>query len=134
MCSRGLVRSPILLGLSKIAKGTAAFGTNPAVNDTITVNGVVITFVASGATGNQVNIGANAAATALALYTFLSGATTNPSLNIGRYGMDAVGQTVLVYAGAAAGFTLTKSSSAITVSAPTAIELYDWAAVERRDL
>ncbi|MGO8792929.1 MAG: hypothetical protein ACLQVL_36840 [Terriglobia bacterium] len=67
-------------------------GTNPANGVTINLPGVsaatTITFVTSGATGNQVNIGANATATATALYTFLSGSSdsnlvkatyTNPS-------------------------------------------------------
>ena len=52
---------------------------NPAANDTVTLNGCVITFVASGAIGNQVNIRGSAAATAAALYTMLN-ASTNPDL------------------------------------------------------
>jgi hypothetical protein len=46
--------------------------TNPVASDTITINGVVITFVASGATGNQINIGASAALTAAAINTFIN--------------------------------------------------------------
>jgi flagellin len=38
------------------AAGTDSIGTNFAAADTITVNGTVITFVAAGATGNQLNI------------------------------------------------------------------------------
>lgn len=41
------------------AAGTNSLSSSFAVNDTITVNGTPITFVASGATGNQVNIGDN---------------------------------------------------------------------------
>jgi len=36
--------------------GSDSIGTNFAAGDTITVNGTVVTFVASGATGNQLNI------------------------------------------------------------------------------
>src|SRR6201991_4679251 len=36
--------------------GTDSIGANFAVNDTITINGTVVTFVASGATGNQLNV------------------------------------------------------------------------------
>jgi hypothetical protein len=45
---------------------------NPRNGDTVTINGTAVTFVTSGATGNQVNIGANAAATATALCTMLN--------------------------------------------------------------
>jgi flagellar hook protein FlgE len=38
------------------AAGSDSISANFAVNDTITVNGTVLTFVASGATGNQLNI------------------------------------------------------------------------------
>jgi hypothetical protein len=48
---------------------------NPANNDTVTINGTIVTFVTSGATGNRVNIGPNAAATATALYATLNAST-----------------------------------------------------------
>ena len=38
------------------AAGTDSLGTNFAIGDTITVNGTPITFVAAGATGNQLNV------------------------------------------------------------------------------
>ncbi|WP_407146242.1 hypothetical protein [Bradyrhizobium sp. ORS 86] len=45
------------------ASGTASFSANPAANDTLTIAGSAVTFVASGATGLQVNIGASLAVT-----------------------------------------------------------------------
>jgi hypothetical protein len=45
---------------------------NPRNGDTVTINGTIVTFVTSGATGNQVNIGTDAAATATALCTMLN--------------------------------------------------------------
>jgi hypothetical protein len=45
---------------------------NPSASDTVTVNGTAVTFVASGASGNQVNIGVSAAATATSLFNFLN--------------------------------------------------------------
>jgi len=55
---------------------------NPAVSDTLKISGTTITFVASGATGLQVNIGANAAATAVSLNAMLSASSdTNLLLN-----------------------------------------------------
>jgi hypothetical protein len=52
---------------------TIQIGANPTAGQTLTINGTVITFVASGATGNQVNIGAAASNTASNLLTFLQG-------------------------------------------------------------
>jgi hypothetical protein len=46
---------------------------NPDNNDTVTINGTIVTFVSSDAGGNKVRIGANVAATATALYTMLNG-------------------------------------------------------------
>jgi hypothetical protein len=54
---------------------------NPANNDTVTINGTTVTFVSSDAGGNKVRIGANAAATAAALYTMLNGSQDR---NLGR--------------------------------------------------
>lgn len=74
---------------------------NPVNNDTVTINGTVITFVTSGATGNKVNIGANATATAKALYTMLKESTdknlkhsqpyANPSANVVELAYQAFG-------------------------------------------
>ena len=55
------------------AAGSIAFTGQPTANQTITLNGTVITFVASGATGSQVNIGGSLTATLAALLTFLQG-------------------------------------------------------------
>lgn len=49
------------------ATGTLTVVTNPAATETIAVAGTVFTFVASGATGNQINIGVDANATAAAI-------------------------------------------------------------------
>jgi hypothetical protein len=56
------------------ASGTVTIATNPAANSTIVINGVTITFVASGAVAanSQVLIGATAAATATNLGAFLN--------------------------------------------------------------
>ena len=54
---------------------SVTLASNPANNDTVTINGTQVKFVTSGATGNQVNIGASAGATATALETMLNAAT-----------------------------------------------------------
>lgn len=75
---------------TNVGSNTITIGTNPAVGDTITVNGVPITFIVNGGTpvGNQVALGTTATLTATALYTFLAASTiaaiatatyTNPS-------------------------------------------------------
>ena len=53
------------------ATDAITFTTNPAAGQTITLNGTTVTFVASGATGNQVNIGASLSATLTSLLTLL---------------------------------------------------------------
>lgn len=61
------------------AKGDFYFSALPAVNSTITLNGTAWTFVASGATGNQTNIGASVSATVTALATNLN-ASASPEV------------------------------------------------------
>ena len=74
---------------------------NPANSDTVTVNGTVVTFVSSGASGNEVNIGASATATATALYSMLNASSdanlsksqpyTNPSAGTVDFAYQASG-------------------------------------------
>lgn len=60
-------------GVGTTSKGNVSVKPgNLSVNDTITLNGVAITAVASGATGNQINIGASEALTAANLNTFIN--------------------------------------------------------------
>lgn len=54
------------------ATGSITFAYNPSVGDTITLNGSEVTFVASGATGLECNIGATRAATLSNLQTMLN--------------------------------------------------------------
>lgn len=69
------------------ARGTATFNTNPVASDTITINGVVITF------GTTVTIGSTVAATVTNLVTFLN-ASTNPSLSVATY--DQAGNQLVI--------------------------------------
>lgn len=54
------------------ATGTTVFSAQPAVDSTITINGTAFTFKASGASGNQINIGADLAATLIAIRAALN--------------------------------------------------------------
>ena len=94
---------------------TVTIGTNPAANDTITVNGTLVTFVASGATGNQVNIGGSTTLTATALYTFLA---ASADVNIVKSTWTNPSNGVVVGTAKAAGFV-----PAATTSVPAKITL-----------
>jgi Protein of unknown function (DUF3383) len=102
------------------AIGSASFSGQPAANDTLTIDGVAVTFVSSGPTGNQVLIGATLAATLNNLQTFLNAQITGNLALMTYY----VTGTVLYIVSKATGttgnaYTLAKSSTAITVSGAT---------------
>lgn len=88
--------------------------------DTLTVNGTAITFVAVTPSGNQVLVGPTVAATAANLQQFLA-ASTNVNIDDATYETDGTETTVTAVAAGTAGnsFTLTKSSSHITLSGAT---------------
>jgi hypothetical protein len=68
--------------------GTLTFAAQPAANDTVTINGVVITFVAAAPAGAQVQIGGNFAGTAQNLAAYIN---ANPdTLDVGSTGSNAV--------------------------------------------
>lgn len=99
------------------ASGTILLTGVGTASDTVTVNGTVITLVASGPTGNQVLIGGTAAITAANLWTFL---VNSRDVNIvkGTYTLSGATITCTYYEVGTVGngFTLTKSSTAITLS------------------
>ena len=75
------------------ASGTVTFAGNPADNDTLTLNGVAITFKSASPTGNQVLIGSTKEATAANLQAFLN-ATANVSLTVADY--ETVGAVLTI--------------------------------------
>lgn len=102
------------------AIGSATFSANPAASDTLTVDGTAITFVATGATGNQVNIGATLSATLTSLAALINGSTDVNLVKVTAY----VAGSVLYLVSKATGttgdvYTLAKTSTAITVSGAT---------------
>lgn len=99
------------------ATGTVTFTTNAAANDTVVINGTTITFVASGATGNQVNIGATSDDTASALQTFLAAsADTNIAKMTYTVATNVVTCTSVLYGTVGNSYTLAKTGTHITVS------------------
>jgi hypothetical protein len=102
------------------ASGSITF-TGPGSNlDTVTVGGTVITLVTGTPTGNQVQIGGSASATAGNLFAFLS---ASADVNIAKcsYSLNGavVGVTYKLVGTAGNAFTLAKSSTAITLSGAT---------------
>ena len=84
------------------AAATDSLATNFAAGDTITVNGTPITFVASGATGNQLNV-TDSVQTLLQKIDSITG-TTNPS--------TVSGGAITLHGGDGADLTVTSSNTA----------------------
>ncbi len=99
------------------ATGQAVFGGVGTALDTITINGTVITFVASSPGALQVLIGATAAETAGNLQTFLA-ASVNAGLLACTYDTVDTVLTVTAVAHGTAGnaIVFSKSSTAITLT------------------
>lgn len=105
------------------ATGTLTFNSNPSPGDTITLNGVLWTFVASGATGNQFNIGGTTGVTIAVNTLPVLNASVNPAIDVASYGASG-GPTVVVMSityksGGPAGNAYTLAASAATPSAGT---------------
>jgi flagellar hook-associated protein 3 FlgL len=87
--------------LSGVA-GTDSLGTNFAAGDTITVNGTPINFVASGATGNQLNV-TDSVQTLLAKIDSITGTSTPSTIS---------GGVITLHTDNAASLSVTSSNSA----------------------
>ena len=110
--------SKVGLAQAPTATGYITFGSNPSADDTVTLNGVAITFKASGASGNQVNIGASLTATLVALTSFLN-ASANASLTVANYSSDATKLYIEYKTTGTGGNAYTLAASAGTRSAAT---------------
>ena len=91
------------------ATGSLTFTLNPSVGNTIIMNGVTWTFVASGATGAQTNIGASLTATMTQLASDLN-ASANTSINVASYAGTATTLNVTYKTVGATGNTYTLAS------------------------
>jgi len=102
------------------AWGSITFSGNPANNDTVTVNGTVVTFVTGTAVGSQVQIAGSQAATETALAAFLNASV---DANIVKMNYSVVGSVVYCVSkltGAAGNaYTLAKTSTSLAVSGAT---------------
>lgn len=102
------------------AFGSFTFSGQPAPSDTITIKGTAVTFVASGATGNQVNIGGNLAATLASLVAFLN---ESADVNLVAMTYTVVGSVLYCISKATGAggnaYTIAKSGTNIAVSGAT---------------
>lgn len=123
-----IISSPTTGALSSVgyvaaptAVGDYHFTGQPSPNDTITIGGTLVTFVASGASGSQVNIGGSLPITLSNLLTFLQ-SSSDPNLIKATYVNDGVAFLYVVYGTPGTSgnsFTLAKSGTNIAVSAAT---------------
>ena len=100
------------------ATGAVVFTGNPSAGETVTINGVVFTARTSGATGNEWNIGAGAAANATALANAINASTTAGIVNV--ITASASSGTVTLtsnVAGVAGLYSLSEALSNATVTA-----------------
>lgn len=104
--------------------GSIAFTTNPAASTTISLGGSSWSFVASGATGNQTNIGASLAAT---LTTLVGQLANSADANLSKFAYYANGTTLFIVSQAPLGGSqalattvsgATPSGAALTPSTP----------------
>ena len=117
---KGLLAQPTTTAATGSASGTFTFTAQPAATSTITINGVTVTFVASGATGAQVNIGASVTATVTALQTYLAAATGALATQTYVAAANVLTVTAVTAGTAANTVAIAASASAnATLSAPT---------------
>ncbi len=85
--------------------------------DTVTVDGTAITFVPSGATGNQVNVGITDTITAQNLFNLLA-TSTDANISLMSYVLNGliISITSILPGTAGNAYTLAKSSAALTLS------------------
>lgn len=95
------------------ASGSIKFSAQPATNATITINGTVFTFVASGATGNQINKGATLSDTLDNAVTVLNGSVV-AGVALATYSKTGTDTLSILHDAAGTGgntFTLAASTS-----------------------
>lgn len=95
------------------AIGSITFSANPVATSTLTFNGTTVTFVSSGATGTQVNIGANLSTTLANLLTLLQ-ASADSQLVKFQYTVAGATLNLVATTAGIAGNSLTLAQSGTT--------------------
>jgi hypothetical protein len=117
------------------ATGNVIFTSNPANGTTLTLNGTAITFVTSGATGNQVNIGGSLTTTLASLLTLLQGSA---DAQLVKFTYLVTGSTLFLTAVAVAvagnALTVATTVAGTTISSATLIGGYGYIATGQSDM
>jgi hypothetical protein len=108
----------IVFTLAGTAIGDILFGANPSPADTITLNGVTITFVSTVTTTHQVEIQGNLAATLTQLVSVLNG-LPGANLIVASYNVDATHLNITYKTPGTAGNAYTLAASVATPSGAT---------------
>jgi hypothetical protein len=104
-----------------LANGFVTYTINPVATDTLQLGSSIITFVTSGAVGNQVNLGLSRALTMTALLNFLA-SSADPQISLCTYsvsGGSVLNVTYKTVSTLGNTFTIAASSSGATTSADT---------------
>lgn len=113
-------------GISTRSKAEITFAANPSAGQTITINGTAFTFVAAGATGNQINIAATLILT-LANMTTVLNASVVAGVTLATYSDDGATKLLIKYDdGGSEGNAFTLSASNATVSSANLIGGLDY--------
>jgi lysophospholipase L1-like esterase len=124
--------SKLFSSAATVATGFLAFSAQPIANSTITLNGLVWTFVSAAPVGNQTQIGASLAATLTALAANLN-ASVNAALTPATYAVSGsnltitydttgqIGNTYLLVASTAPASNATVSQPSLVGGGPTGV-------------
>lgn len=113
----GLFGDPVSAAVK--AEGYIDFSANPTANDTITINGVVFTFIAGASSGTNINIKASLTLTLDEVVSILN-ASANTNVDDATYSKPTASRLKIVHdTTGAAGNAFTLAASAATVSGAT---------------
>jgi hypothetical protein len=98
------------------AVGQIVFSANPTATHTITLNGTAITFVASGATGSQVNVGSSLAVSIANLLAFIA-LSTDAGITSMTYSFDGAVLKCVATLPGTAGNSLTIATTVVGATA-----------------
>jgi hypothetical protein len=102
--------------------GKIAFSAQPEASSAITLNRTMVTFVATGATGDEVDIGAGLAATLTNLQTMLA-ASADTQISRRNHSVSGITLSVTYKTGGSAGNSFTLAASANSNATPSAATL-----------
>jgi hypothetical protein len=115
--SQGAMACNLSLAFNPVAaKATVTFTGVGTANDTLTIANVAITLVASGATGNQVNIGGTATLTAAAVVALINSSASFTGICTASNVAGVITLVAAIPGTIGNGLALAKSSTAITLT------------------